>query len=81
MGSSEADNETGPMNSDDSPASVDNKTVEERYQKKMQLEHILLRPDTYSKFNREAFLVVIVGRIENRNWYSRDVFPTYSRNH
>ena len=25
------------------------KTVEERYQKKTQLEHILLRPDTYSK--------------------------------
>jgi hypothetical protein len=28
----------------------DKKTVEERYQKKTQLEHILLRPDTYSKF-------------------------------
>jgi DNA topoisomerase-2 len=27
-----------------------NKTVEEIYQKKTQLEHILLRPDTYSKF-------------------------------
>jgi len=27
------------------------KTVEEMYQKKTQLEHILLRPDTYSKFN------------------------------
>ena len=26
------------------------KTVEETYQKKTQLEHILLRPDTYSKF-------------------------------
>jgi hypothetical protein len=26
-----------------------NKTVEETYQKKTQLEHILLRPDTYSK--------------------------------
>lgn len=26
------------------------KTVEERYQKKTQLEHILIRPDTYSKF-------------------------------
>jgi hypothetical protein len=26
------------------------KTVEEIYQKKTQLEHILLRPDTYSKF-------------------------------
>jgi len=30
--------------------SDDKKTVEERYQKKTQLEHILLRPDTYSKF-------------------------------
>jgi hypothetical protein len=28
------------------------KTVEEMYQKKTQLEHILLRPDTYSKFSR-----------------------------
>jgi DNA topoisomerase-2 len=28
-------------------ASDDNKTVEEIYQKKSQLEHILLRPDTY----------------------------------
>jgi hypothetical protein len=27
-----------------------NKTVEEIYQKKTQLEHILLRPDTYSKY-------------------------------
>jgi hypothetical protein len=26
------------------------KTVEEKYQKKSQIEHILLRPDTYSKF-------------------------------
>jgi DNA topoisomerase II len=26
-----------------------NKTIEEIYQKKTQLEHILLRPDTYSK--------------------------------
>lgn len=26
------------------------KTIEEIYQKKTQLEHILLRPDTYSKF-------------------------------
>jgi hypothetical protein len=29
------------------------KTVEEMYQKKTQLEHILLRPDTYSKFVQE----------------------------
>jgi hypothetical protein len=29
------------------------KTVEEMYQKKTQLEHILLRPDTYSKFSQE----------------------------
>jgi hypothetical protein len=29
------------------------KTVEEMYQKKTQLEHILLRPDTYSKFSKE----------------------------
>lgn len=28
-------------------------TVEQRYQKKTQLEHILLRPDTYSKQRRE----------------------------
>lgn len=26
------------------------KTIEETYTKKTQLEHILLRPDTYSKF-------------------------------
>lgn len=26
------------------------KTIEQTYQKKTQLEHILLRPDTYSKF-------------------------------
>jgi hypothetical protein len=29
------------------------KTVEEMYQKKTQLEHILLRPDTYSKYSHE----------------------------
>ena len=28
-----------------------NKSIEETYTKKTQLEHILLRPDTYSKFN------------------------------
>lgn len=49
MSSSQADNDTGAMESDDAP--FDNsKTIEERYQKKTQLEHILLRPDTYSKF-------------------------------
>ena len=31
------------------------KTVEEIYQKKTQLEHILLRPDTYSKFIHRYF--------------------------
>lgn len=31
------------------------KSVEERYQKKTQLEHILLRPDTYSKSQVCAF--------------------------
>jgi hypothetical protein len=30
------------------------KTVEEIYQKKTQLEHILLRPDTYSKYERRG---------------------------
>ena len=30
------------------------KTVEETYQKKSQLEHILLRPDTYSKYRRRC---------------------------
>lgn len=29
-------------------------TVEQRYQKKTQLEHILLRPDTYSESNHQA---------------------------
>jgi hypothetical protein len=33
--------------------SEDKKTVEERYQKKTQLEHILLRPDTYSEFRKD----------------------------
>ena len=32
------------------------KTVEEIYQKKSQLEHILLRPDTYSKLECLVFL-------------------------
>jgi hypothetical protein len=31
------------------PSTSKTKTVEEMYQKKTQLEHILLRPDTYSK--------------------------------
>lgn len=30
-------------------SSKEEKTIEEMYQKKTQLEHILLRPDTYSK--------------------------------
>jgi hypothetical protein len=45
------------------------KTVEEMYQKKTQLEHILLRPDTYSKFSGEdrvAFVGGIVLRTEYR---------------
>jgi hypothetical protein len=46
--------DTGAMNSD-SAASSGNKTVEEMYQKKSQLEHILLRPDTYSKSNSKQF--------------------------
>jgi hypothetical protein len=44
------------IDEDDTPASTANeisggkkKTIEQRYQKKTQLEHILLRPDTYSK--------------------------------
>ena len=32
-----------------------NKTIEEIYQKKTQLEHILLRPDTYSKSKTSCF--------------------------
>lgn len=32
------------------------RTIEEMYQKKSQLEHILLRPDTYSKFSFVALL-------------------------
>jgi len=32
------------------------KSVEEVYQKKTQLEHILLRPDTYSKYTRNISL-------------------------
>ena len=30
------------------------KTIEETYQKKTQLEHILLRPDTYSKYSSRS---------------------------
>ena len=29
---------------------INGKTIEQMYQKKTQLEHILLRPDTYSKY-------------------------------
>jgi DNA topoisomerase-2 len=40
------------------------KTIEETYTKKTQLEHILLRPDTYSKFiyiiNTILFLILIL---------------------
>jgi len=36
--------------SSDAKRGQQEKTVEERYQKKTQLEHILLRPDTYSKY-------------------------------
>lgn len=32
----------------------DERTIEQRYQKKTQLEHILLRPDTYSECQRPA---------------------------
>ncbi|XP_057524513.1 DNA topoisomerase 2 isoform X1 [Amaranthus tricolor] len=36
-----------PLLSDNPPLKTNGKTVEEMYQKKTQLEHILLRPDTY----------------------------------
>ena len=38
------------------------KTIEETYTKKTQLEHILLRPDTYSKFynNYSIFLIILI---------------------
>lgn len=39
--------EEAPLQSASKNYSEENKTVEEIYQKKTQLEHILLRPDTY----------------------------------
>lgn len=42
LGSRQASNSNGRLE--------DGKTVEQRYQKKTQLEHILLRPDTYSEY-------------------------------
>ena len=40
------------------------KTVEQIYQKKSQLEHILLRPDTYSKYIKCVELFVYVNVIK-----------------
>jgi ketopantoate reductase len=37
------------------------KTIEERYQKKTQLEHILLRPDTYSKYQESHTFILFVA--------------------
>lgn len=37
-----------------------NKSIEETYTKKTQLEHILLRPDTYSKFIIIISLIIII---------------------
>ena len=40
------------------------KTIEETYTKKTQLEHILLRPDTYSKFiniiNTYSYYLILI---------------------
>lgn len=49
---SDDDDHDGSFDSDDYDMDQnDGKTVEQIYQKKTQLEHILLRPDTYSKYN------------------------------
>lgn len=53
------DNALNAMDADDDDEAVAKpaakkkgaKTIEETYQKKSQLEHILLRPDTYSKYS------------------------------
>jgi hypothetical protein len=37
-------------NNASSNTKINGKTIEQMYQKKTQLEHILLRPDTYSKY-------------------------------
>ena len=59
----EIDDNVSTATSTDSSASTgtkkkeSKKTVEEVYQKKSQLEHILLRPDTYSKLCLQSILV------------------------
>lgn len=53
------------------------KTIEETYQKKTQLEHILLRPDTYSKHQRRKssyFMKIITQNTET-------LFPCHFLNH
>ena len=41
------------------PAGKAGKTIEQTYTKKTQLEHILLRPDTYGKSDPLSALVVL----------------------
>jgi DNA topoisomerase II len=52
---------TGPSPSKKKAAPMKEKTVEERYQKKSQIEHILIRPDTYSTFLFASFVVLFHG--------------------
>ena len=45
--SKKSDNDKNQSSEDSSPTNTNTKTIEQRFQKKTQIEHILLRPDTY----------------------------------
>ena len=58
------------------PAKSSKKTIEETYQKKTQLEHILLRPDTYIGSTEQVTQPMFVFNSETQRIHSRDVTYT-----
>lgn len=52
------------------------KTIEETYQKKTQLEHILLRPDTYIGSTQQDTQTMFVLNAETKRIESKDVTYT-----
>ena len=60
----------------EAPGKSSKKTIEQTYQKKTQLEHILLRPDTYIGSTEQVTQPMFVFNEETQRIHSRDVTYT-----
>jgi len=60
----------------EAPGKSSKKTIEQTYQKKTQLEHILLRPDTYIGSTEQVTQPMFVLNAETQRIHSRDVTYT-----